>query len=158
MTQRPLAPLLSHGLRVVFVGTEPGPDSVRIGCYYANPSNSFWEDLNAAGFTPTRLAPCEFASLLDLRVGLDDVYRDPRGLRSRLADASPRAVCFNSKDALQRAAGVAITPPWDGANAADWISMGSAIVWAVPDSSPLARRYRDRRRFLLRELAERIAL
>lgn len=156
MTRNSLPPLLARGLSVVFVGTEPGRDSARTGCYYANPRNSFWDDLNVSGFTPTVLAPCEFRSLLDLGIGLDDVYGDPRGLWDRLATFSPAAICFNSKDALRRAAGTEVAQPWRGAAASSWVSVGSAIIWAVPDSSPRASRYRESRLSLLRELAKRL--
>jgi double-stranded uracil-DNA glycosylase len=68
-----LPPLLRPGLKVVFVGTEPGAESLRIQSYYADSRNSFWRDLHAAGLIPTVLAPWSFQRALDFGIGLDDV-------------------------------------------------------------------------------------
>ena len=43
---------LKLGLLVVFVGTRPGSDSLRLGVYYANPRNRFYQHLAESGFTP----------------------------------------------------------------------------------------------------------
>jgi double-stranded uracil-DNA glycosylase len=144
-----LPPLLTPGLKVVFVGTEPGPDSLRTDSYYANSRNSFWQDLHSAGLTPAMLKPRDFRDVLAFGIGLDDVYEDPAGLRSRLLAASPRAVCFNSKAALARVAGKEVVPPWSAANASRWVTLPSPLVWALHDSSPTAAAYR---RLRLREL------
>jgi G:T/U-mismatch repair DNA glycosylase len=55
-----LPPLLAHGLDVVFVGTEPGNESERLGCYCANRSNRFYQHLFDTGFTPMVLLPTHF--------------------------------------------------------------------------------------------------
>jgi TDG/mug DNA glycosylase family protein len=91
-----LPPLLAEGLDVVFVGTQPGNESVRLGCYYANRSNRFYQHLFETGFTPVVLSPTQFRELLSHGIGLDDVYDDPAALRQRLLAAAPRAVCFNA--------------------------------------------------------------
>lgn len=136
-----LRPLLRPGLAVVFVGTEPGQRSLELGCYYANPSNRFYEHLAATRFTPRRLAPSQFRELLDFGIGLDDVYDDPVALRSRLGAAGPHAVCFNSREALRRVAGVErIRRPWRAAAARRHVEIGE-ITWALPDSSWEASRY-----------------
>ena len=62
-----LPPLLKPGLKVVFVGTEPGAESLRTKSYYANSRNSFWRDLHAVGFTATMLAPADFRRAPDVR-------------------------------------------------------------------------------------------
>ncbi len=41
-----LEPILGPDLDAVFAGTEPGPHSLRVGHYYANPNNSFYRALN----------------------------------------------------------------------------------------------------------------
>lgn len=148
-----LPPLLAPGLRLVLVGTEPGRESLRLGCYYADLRNSFWSDLFAAGLTPRLLQPCAYAELLTLGIGLDDVYSDPRGLRKRIEGAKPRVVCFNSRMALERIVGEVPTSTWRGQRAGEWVSFqGVDDVWALPDSSGRAAGYRDERRSLLREL------
>ena len=101
--------------------------------------------------------PRQDSEALDFRIGLDDVYEDARGLRSRLEQVAPFAVCFNSKDALARAAGLKIVGEWQGESAAEWIQFeGVAVIWAVPDSSPRARKWHGRRVSLLTDLCERM--
>ena len=152
-----LPPLLSPGLAVVFVGTEPGAESLATGCYYANPRNSFWSDIHLAGFTPTRLDPCDFRTLLGYGVGLDDVSESPRSLGRRLEAVRPRAVCFNSKNALRRFCGREIGRPWRGEDAARWASMdGVALIWAIPDSSGRASGHHRERLALLGSLRQRL--
>ncbi|MEX2374867.1 MAG: mismatch-specific DNA-glycosylase [Dehalococcoidia bacterium] len=149
-----LEPLLREGLDVVFVGTEPGPTSLRLGVYYANPDNTFYRDLRAAGFTSREFQPGEYRALLDEGIGLDDVYDDPLALRRRLLDAAPRAVCFNSKGALQRLADD--LDGWDGSAAGGYVKLGDALIWAVPDSSPRASRFHERRVRLLKQLHDEL--
>lgn len=152
-----LPPLLAPGLAVVFVGTEPGAESLATGRYYANPGNSFWSDMHVVGFTPSRLDPCDFRTLLGYGVGLDDVCEDPRSLRRRLETVRPRAVCFNSKNALGRFCGREIGRPWRGEDAARWASMdGVSLIWAIPDSSGLAAAYHPARLALLVSLRRRL--
>lgn len=151
-----LPPLLTGGLDVVFVGSEPGADSIRLGCYYASPGNSFYANLATTGFTPTQLAPGEFPRLLDFGVGLDDVYSEPEALRERIERVSPRAVCFNSKAALTRFSGRRIpSGEWRGEGAARYARLAE-ITWAVDDSSGEARGYRQLRIEGLRELRARV--
>lgn len=152
-----LPPLLAPGLEVVFVGTEPGPESLRTGFYYANPANSFWADLHVVGLTPTRFAPSDFRRCLTFGIGLDDVFNDPAALRHRIAKAAPRAVCFNSKMAIERLIGEPVDPPWSGEDAAKWANFDGALVWALHDSSPKAQRYWPTRLQELRRLIGRIA-
>lgn len=148
-----LKPLLRADLCVVFVGTEPGPTSLRTGNYYANPDNSFWHDLDETDLTDGLLTPNRYQELLTFSIGLDDVYLDARGLRMRLERVAPSAVCFNSKGALQRMTDRSIGPHWMGRQAADWVAFaGIETVWALPDSSPRAQRLRSTRLSLLREL------
>lgn len=153
---RGLPPLLAAGLNVVFVGTEPGPESVRTQSYYANSRNSFWLDLFEAGLTPTLIAPSDYAKALALGIGLDDVYQDPIGLRRRIEAVAPMAVCFNSKAALARVATDEIEGTWAGEDAASWTNFADAIVWALHDSSPRAVAYRALRLLELAALVEQI--
>src|SRR5918997_3191959 len=97
-----LPPLLAHGLSIVFIGTEPGDESLRRKQYYADPSNRFYADLHAMGLTRSQVAPADFESLIDLGIGLDDVDDAPRALRSRIETGRAKGRCFNSKSALAR--------------------------------------------------------
>lgn len=151
-----LPPFLGPGLKAVFVGTEPGPESLRTNCYYANSSNTFWRDLVAAGPTPTLIAPFDFSRSLTLGIGLDDVYLDPKGLRRRLEAAAPRAVCFNSKAALERMTDEEVKGAWSGKDAGRWVSFPRSLVWALHDSSPRAVAFHALRIDELQALASEI--
>lgn len=137
-----LLPLLAKNLNVVFVGTEPGDLSLRLGCYYADPTNAFYRHLAEAGFTPRRLTPHAYQELLQHGVGLDDVYGDPAALRTRLEAVRPRAVCFNSSEALRRLSGSEkLHRPWRGAAASRHATITDLVTWATSDSSWNASKY-----------------
>jgi G:T/U-mismatch repair DNA glycosylase len=130
-----LSALLELGLAVVFIGTDPGAMSLRVGHYYADPSNRFYADLHSVGFTPRRFEPADDGELPRYGIGLDDVYDSPFELRRRIERAAPRAVCFNSKSALERFAGISIPPHrWRGAGAREYAAL-TDVTWAVDDSS-----------------------
>ena len=110
---------LEPGLKLVFVGLNPGTTSDRLGHYYAGPGNQFWPFLHEAGFTDRILTPSDDAKLLDYRIGLTDmVKRASRGvadlrttefvfglpdLRKKLARIQPECVCFNGKTGIAKA-------------------------------------------------------
>lgn len=153
-----LAPLLKEGLDVVFVGTEPGRESLRQSHYYADGTNSFYESLCESGWTARKLDPSEFRSLLDYGIGLDDVRGEPEELERRLAEVKPRAVCFNSKTALEDSCGMELAPDaWAGELAGTHATFSwGATVWAVHDSSGRAASYYRDRVQLLALLRERL--
>ncbi len=143
------------GLDIVFVGEGPLAHgrSLRTGCYYADPSNRFYAHLEQSRLTARLLRPGECSKLTMYGIGLDDVYDDRLGVRSRLKESSPSAVCFNSKRSLEAFAGSEIRGEWRGVRAGDHARIeGVRIIWAVPDSSGLASRYHPHRIDLLRDL------
>lgn len=108
-----LPDLLAADLRVVFCGTAASDVSARAGAYYANPTNCFWPTLYAIGLTPRQLAPGEFRTLLNYRIGLTDVAKhvhgvdqrlhpgdfDPDGLEAKMHAFQPGFIAFTSKKA-----------------------------------------------------------
>lgn len=116
-SHRHLPDYLAPGLKLLFVGINPGLISAAAGHYYANPRNPFWRLLHEAGLTPFGLRPDEDRRLLEFGYGLTDIVKRPsRGAadlksrefvanRRRLARLvrrfNPRAVCFNSKTAFE---------------------------------------------------------
>jgi len=110
---RALPDYLAPGLRVVFVGFNPGETSARVGHYYAYPGNRFYWLLWQAGLTDRLYASHEDASLLALGYGLTDlVGRSTRSsgdltpaelragreeLLAKLARYRPRVACYNGK-------------------------------------------------------------
>ncbi|MBI5497214.1 MAG: mismatch-specific DNA-glycosylase [Deltaproteobacteria bacterium] len=87
-----LPDVLAPGLRIVFVGINPGRVSAAAGAHFANPRNCFWRALHRAGLTRRLLAPHEQALLVDDGLGLtNSVARVTRGsgdLRARDFDGA----------------------------------------------------------------------
>jgi len=119
--------LLKPGLRVLFVGVNPGRWSASAGCHFAGPGNHFWRLLHEAGFTPRRYAPSEGARLLELGLGITNVVSRPtrsegeirweefvaggRLLREKAARFRPRIVALLGKHVYRAYAGLARTAP-----------------------------------------------
>jgi len=105
-----LADVVAPGLRVLFVGINPGLYSGATGHHFARPGNRFWPTLHAAGLTPRRLGPCEERALLDVGLGVtnlvarttasaaelepDELVRGGRRLARLVARIRPRMVAF----------------------------------------------------------------
>jgi TDG/mug DNA glycosylase family protein len=65
--------LIRPGLKVLFVGINPGLYSAAIGHHFGRPGNRFWPVLHRSGFTPTLLQPWEEHKLLALDLGITNV-------------------------------------------------------------------------------------
>lgn len=128
--------VVAPGLRVLFVGINPGVQTARERRHFANPRNVFWGALHASGLTPARIDPVAQDALLPLGLGITnsvmratpgsaDVTREDvaRG-RGRLArvvrEARPAWLAFVGKEAYRMATGRKEAPlgeaePWEGA-------------------------------------------
>jgi len=133
-----LGDIVCGGLDVVFVGTSVGEISAQRGHHYSDPTNSFYRDLFAGGFTDRLLRPDEDHLLLRYGIGLTDLAKqavssDDRTLsesdwdRGRLDETirkhRPRAVCFNGKKAFRA---------WSGIRKSDWGLQTSALFRGIP--------------------------
>lgn len=65
--------VIANGLRVLFVGINPGLYSGAVGHHFARPGNRLWPTLARSGFTPRLLAPPEERSLLDYGLGITNL-------------------------------------------------------------------------------------
>jgi TDG/mug DNA glycosylase family protein len=144
---------LQPGLRVVFVGFNPGARSATVGHYYAGPGNVFWPLLYETGLLPEPLTYAEDHRILEFGIGLTDLVKRPTRssaelslaearagavlLREKLLTCAPRVVCFNGKGVYAWYANRAVTL----GGQADTI--GQARVFVVPSTS--ARNGRLRR-------------
>jgi TDG/mug DNA glycosylase family protein len=145
--------LLRPGLRVLFVGINPGLYSAAVGHHFARPGNRFWPALHAAGLTPRRLTAFEERELLGLGYGITNVVarataaaaepsaEELRGGAARLARkvrrCRPGALAFLGVGAYRTAldrSGAAI-----GRQPGEWA--GSAV-WVLPNPSGLNAHYR----------------
>lgn len=104
---------LQPGLRLVFVGFNPGTRSAAIGHYYAGRGNLFWPLLSASGLLPVPLTYHDDHRILEFGIGLTDLVKrsTPSSadlstaeahagavvLRTKLLTYAPRVVCFNGK-------------------------------------------------------------
>src|SRR5688572_27248761 len=68
---------LKTGLKLIFIGINPGIYSAQVGHYYARPGNLFWWALSNSGLVPRPFAPQDDAKLLELGIGLTDVVKRP---------------------------------------------------------------------------------
>jgi TDG/mug DNA glycosylase family protein len=136
---------------VVFCGTAAGTASARAKAYYAGPGNSFWHTLHAIGLTPERLRPDKYVRLADFGIGLTDICKvqhgsddqvgtdafDLPGLETRIADAKPRFVAFNGKNAAK----AALQRPVEYGRQAE--RLVGVEVWVLPSTSGAARGFWD---------------
>jgi double-stranded uracil-DNA glycosylase len=139
---------VAPGLRLLFVGINPGLVSAAAGHYYANPRNAFWRLLHEEELTPVRLRPDEDARMPAFGYGLTDIVKRPsRGAadlkaaefvagRERLARLvrrlRPRAVCFNGKTAFEGTFGKGTCRHFGPQE----VRLAGAPVFVVPSTSP----------------------
>src|SRR5258708_5729999 len=65
--------VIAPGLRVLFVGINPGLYTAATGHHFARPGNRFWPALHAAGFTRRLLHPSEQRELLKDGYGITNL-------------------------------------------------------------------------------------
>jgi TDG/mug DNA glycosylase family protein len=81
---RRLRDVIAPGLRVLFVGINPGLRSAEIGHHFGGRTNPFWRLLFAAGLTPTLLQPEEDRRLLEFSLGITNLAPRPTRAASEL--------------------------------------------------------------------------
>jgi TDG/mug DNA glycosylase family protein len=111
--------VLAPGLRVIFVGINPGRVSDAARAHFANPRNDFWRLLHAAGFTSRLYAPSEQFEVLGEAIGITNAaYRTTPGsgdlrksdfdgarLERTALELKPRWLAFVGKEAYRGAFG-----------------------------------------------------
>lgn len=75
--RQPLPDHLAIGLRILFVGINPGLRSAALGHHYAGPSNRFWRLLYEANLVPERLSYRDDGRLLHWGLGLTNLVSRP---------------------------------------------------------------------------------
>ena len=91
MVREPLAPIVAPGLKVLFVGINPGLRSAEVGHHFARPGNRFWSTLHAAGFTPRVLRPEEDWTLPEYSLGITNIAARPTRAAAELTVEELRA-------------------------------------------------------------------
>lgn len=69
--------MVEPGLKTIFVGTNPGEKSARIGHYFAGTSNMFWKLLHESKLTEERLTTELDYKIRKYGYGLTDVIKRP---------------------------------------------------------------------------------
>jgi double-stranded uracil-DNA glycosylase len=92
--------LLAPGLRVLFVGINPGRRSAAAHAHFANPRNDFWRLVYESGLTPELLGPERQREALDHGIGITNA-----ALRTTPGSGDLRAADFaGAADRLERLA------------------------------------------------------
>jgi TDG/mug DNA glycosylase family protein len=156
--------LLKKGLRVLFVGINPGLYSGAVGHHFARPGNRFWPALERSGFTPRRFSPFEERALLELGIGITNVVarttasadeltaeelaRGARRLTAKVRRYAPRLVAVLGVTAYR----VAFARP-DATLGPQEEPLAGARLWVLPNPSGLnAHHQLDSLSELFREL------
>lgn len=152
---------LRPALRIVSIGLNPSPASVKSGIYFANPRNRFWRALNRSGLTSGPLTPSVEA--MEILFGLEDIgftdvvkratssgaelraadyRRDVPSLKAKLEQIEPAVAWFHGKQAyglyLRYGAGLAEAKVDWGAQK---LRIGSSRVYVTPNPSPANAAY-----------------
>lgn len=73
----PLPDRLTPGIRLLFVGINPGLRSAALGHHYAGHSNRFWKALSHSGLTPTPVSYIDDVRLPQWGIGLTNIIARP---------------------------------------------------------------------------------
>jgi TDG/mug DNA glycosylase family protein len=144
--------VLAPGLRVLFVGINPGLYSAATGHHFARPGNRFWPALHRAGFTPRLLHPSEQAELLRNGYGITNLVNRGTATADELAPAEfvagrrrlaakvrrfrPRIVAFLGVGAYCHAFGLRHAPVGPQPETFEGVR-----VWVLPNPSGLNANY-----------------
>ena len=88
---RTLKDVIAPGLRVLFVGINPGLWSGATGFHFARPGNRFWPALYRAGLTPRLLSPTDQRELLDYGLGIVNLVPRTTAVAAELSNEELRA-------------------------------------------------------------------
>lgn len=172
-----LPTLLQPGLRLVFIGYNPGLESARRGHYYAFRGNVFWRQMAASGLVPPGTGWADDARLPhDHGIGFTDLCERPTAradelsqgelaagaltLYQRLAAFQPEVAVFSGRGifevfgrhALELSRSKLHGRPY-GKQAEQ---VGETALWVIPSSSGLASRWHAERLELLKQMASHI--
>jgi TDG/mug DNA glycosylase family protein len=88
---RTIEDLVAPGLRILFVGINPGLWSGATGFHFARPGNRFWRAIYEAGLTPRLVSPEDQSQLLDFGIGIVNLVPRTTAAAAELSDDEIRA-------------------------------------------------------------------
>ncbi len=175
---RPLPVLLQPGLRIVFIGYNPGLYSAERGHYYAWSGNVFWRQLIESGIVGRPVGPEDDRKLpAEAGIGFVDLCARPtaradeltreevqegaRLLLERLEDSQPEVAVFSGKGIFQyfgrHALGLRPSDLASRPYGSQSERIGAhTVLWVIPSSSGLASRWHRQRLQLLSQLASEL--
>lgn len=83
--EKTIPDVLAPGLRLLFVGINPGLYSAAVGHHFAGPGNRFWPALYDSGLTDRLLSPFEDQQLVRYGCGITNVVDRATGRADELA-------------------------------------------------------------------------
>jgi len=144
--------VIAPGLKVLFVGINPGLFSAATGHHFARPGNRFWPALHLAGFTQEKLEPARQTELLESGFGISNLVNRGTATAEELAPAefvkgrrrlaakvrrySPKIVAFLGVGAYCHAFGLRAAPVGPQRQRFE-----GAEVWVLPNPSGLNANY-----------------
>ncbi len=147
--------LIAPGLKVLFVGINPGLYSAAVRHHFARPGNRFWPTLHAAGFTERLLSPFEEGELLARGYGITNVVARAtasaaaltpselaaggRRLRAKVQRCHPRILAVLGVGAYR----TAFARP-QAAFGRQSETLGDTVLWVLPNPSGLNAHYQLR--------------
>ena len=147
-----LRDVIAPGLKVLFVGINPGLYSAATGHHFARPGNRFWPALHQAGFTPRQLHPSQQAELLEGGYGItnmvnrgtatadqlkiDEFVKGRQRLAAKVRRYRPQVVAFLGVGAYCHAFGLRSAGIGRQREAFE-----GAQVWVLPNPSGLNANY-----------------
>lgn len=84
---------LDHNLKIISIGLNPSPISVKAGYYFANPRNRFWKVLNGSRLVDGELQPGQAAMqelFMKYHIGFTDLVKKPTRMGNELRVADYR--------------------------------------------------------------------
>lgn len=143
--------IIAPGLKILFIGFNPGARSAATGHHFAGYSNKFWKLLAAAGLTPYQFKPGEDARLLSLGLGITNIVARPSRTAAEITKAEYAAgrVILTAKISQYRPgvacfAGVGVYREFSGRRAVacgrqETGTVAGVIDFVVPSPSGLTR-------------------
>ncbi len=168
---------LRPGLRIVFIGYNPGIESARVGHYYAFHGNVFWRQIAESGLGRAGVSHLDDASLMDeAGIGLTDLCPRPTAragdlskaeltegahrLHREISESQPRVAVFGGRGIYSVFARVALGVSAVELSRRPWgkqpETVGESALWVIPSSSGLASKWHAQRLQLLRALGQRM--
>jgi TDG/mug DNA glycosylase family protein len=159
---RTIPDVLEPGLRVLFVGINPGLYSAAAGHHFARPGNRFWRALAGAAFTDRVLDPAEDVELPRFGLGVTNLVPRSTAGAAELGAAELRDGARRLREKVERFAPAFVAvlgfgayrtafdrPAAVGGRQAE--SLGGAVLWLLPNPSGLNANHQ------LPDLVERFA-